>query len=452
MHRPSILYLHSHDTGRYVQPYGHPVPTPRLQAFAEQSVLFRQAFSAAPTCSPSRAALVTGQYPHCCGMHGLASTNFGYKLKDYRYHLAWTLRDAGYRTALSGVQHVARLPWADPHQMGYDRLLNYDDTDRTVSDSLSAATAFLEEPQPGPFFLSVGFFETHRDQAKGGMPYTHEPCPDPADVDSRYTQPPPGVADTPETRLDFANFKVGARILDDKVGAILDTLARTGLDRTTLVIITTDHGIAWPGCKATLSDQGLGVMLMMRGPTDMALPFEPGHVIDPMVSHLDLYPTLCELIGIDAPAWLQGKSLLPLLTGPTQKLHDVLFGEQGHHGTKEPLRSVRTDRYKLIRRFGPSVFPSNTDEGPVRDLFARHGWPGRDVEPLQLYDLLFDPLEQRNLIDSPVHQPIREELDRYLTQWMCKTEDPLLNGDIPQPPAYLARRDADKRHMANPQA
>ncbi len=79
---PNILYLHSHDTGRYVQPYGHAIPTPNIQRLAEQGVLFRKAFCAAPTCSASRACLLTGQYAHSNGMLGLAHR--GFSLRDYR--------------------------------------------------------------------------------------------------------------------------------------------------------------------------------------------------------------------------------------------------------------------------------------------------------------------------------------------------------------------------------
>ena len=89
-----MLYLHSHDTGRYVGPYGFDVPTPNLQRLAEQGVLFRQAFCAGPTCSASRAALLTGQRPHSSGMIGLAHR--GFRLNDYRHHLrAHALRRAG---------------------------------------------------------------------------------------------------------------------------------------------------------------------------------------------------------------------------------------------------------------------------------------------------------------------------------------------------------------------
>ncbi len=106
--RPNIVYIHSHDSGRYLQPYGHSVPTPHLQRLASEGVLFRQAFSAAPTCSPSRAALLTGQYAHQNGMLGLAHR--GFSLNDYSRHLVHTLGSAGYQSVLAGLQHVAANP------------------------------------------------------------------------------------------------------------------------------------------------------------------------------------------------------------------------------------------------------------------------------------------------------------------------------------------------------
>jgi N-sulfoglucosamine sulfohydrolase len=116
--RPNILYIHSHDTGRYLQPYGCAVPAPNLQRLAGQGVLFRNAFSCAPTCSPSRAGLLTGQWPHQNGMIGLAHR--GFSLNDYKKHIVHTLRAAGYRSVLAGIQHVA----ARAETIGYDTVLH----------------------------------------------------------------------------------------------------------------------------------------------------------------------------------------------------------------------------------------------------------------------------------------------------------------------------------------
>src|ERR1051326_207877 len=133
--RPNFLYIHSHDTGRYIQPYGHAVPTPNLQKLAGQGVLFRQAFNAAPTCSPSRASLLTGMCPHSNGMLGLAHR--GFSLNDYKQHIVHTLRAAGYYSALIGLQHIA----ADPAVIGYDRVVPCRST--RTEDVVPRAVEFL---------------------------------------------------------------------------------------------------------------------------------------------------------------------------------------------------------------------------------------------------------------------------------------------------------------------
>ena len=102
---PHIVYVHTHDTGRYLQPYGYAVPTPALQRMADGGTLFRQAFATAPTCSPSRASLLTSGYPHTVGMLGLA--HMGFRLDDYGRTLVALLNGAGYDTVLCGGQHIA---------------------------------------------------------------------------------------------------------------------------------------------------------------------------------------------------------------------------------------------------------------------------------------------------------------------------------------------------------
>jgi N-sulfoglucosamine sulfohydrolase len=152
--RPNILYLHSHDTGRYIQPFGHEIPTPNLQKLTDQGILFRQAFDAAPTCSPSRASLLTGECPHNNGMLGLAHR--GFSLYDYNKHILHTLRPAGYRSTLIGVQHIAK----DPSVIGYDEIIKTQGAHAAVV--APAAVKFLQSAPKQPFFLAVGFQETHR--------------------------------------------------------------------------------------------------------------------------------------------------------------------------------------------------------------------------------------------------------------------------------------------------
>src|SRR5947209_68606 len=150
----NILYIHSHDTGRYVQPYGHAIPTPNIQWLADQGVMFRNAFCAAPSCSGSRAALLTGEYCHANGMMGLAHR--GFTLNDIDHHLVRVLTAAGYHSELIGEQHVS----ATPQQLGYHVVHEIPDTNaRSVAPAaITALTSEIREP----FFMSVGFFETHR--------------------------------------------------------------------------------------------------------------------------------------------------------------------------------------------------------------------------------------------------------------------------------------------------
>ena len=280
MSKPNIVYIHSHDTGRYVQPYGHAIPTPNIQKLAEEGAVFRNAFCANPTCSPSRAALLTGQYAHSCGMGGLA--NRGWSLPVPEHLIPYTLNQADYVTALAGFQHVVR----DLKETGYQRLLSEGSVRAGAEER---ARAFIEEKHDAPFFLDVGFGETHR-RAKGfDPPPDGEPKTDP-----RYVKPPAPFPDTPVTRQDMAEYIDAARTLDRKMGVVFDALEENGLAENTLVICTTDHGLAFPRMKCHLSDHGIGIMLIVQGPGG----FDGGQVVDGLVSQIDLFPTICELAGL----------------------------------------------------------------------------------------------------------------------------------------------------------
>jgi arylsulfatase A-like enzyme len=378
--RPNILYIHSHDTGRYIQPYGFDVPTPNLQKLASEGILFRQAFDAAPTCSPSRAALLTGQCPHNNGMLGLAHR--GFSLNDYNQHIIHWLRPHDYRSTLIGVQHIAK----DPHTIGYDEVI--DAGGDHVAQVAPAAVRFLKAAPKQPFFLTVGFHETHREFAPAGLR-----------EDERFTEPPEPIPDGAATRRDMAQFHATARILDDGVGAVLNALASAGLADNTLVISTTDHGIAFPAMKCNLTVHGTSVYLIVRGPGG----FRGGKVCDAMVSHMDLYPTICDLLNIEKPGWLQGRSLMPLVNGNDQQIHEEIFAEVNYHAAYEPKRAARTLRYNYIRHFGDRTTPvlPNCDDSPSKTYWLEHGWRNQIVPRELLFDTVFDPNETRNLVNDP---------------------------------------------------
>jgi N-sulfoglucosamine sulfohydrolase len=425
---PNILYLNSHDTGRYVQPYGHSVPTPNIQWLADQGVMFRNAFCAAPSCSGSRAALLTGSYCHNNGMMGLAHR--GFSLHEPRQHVVRTLSDAGYHTELIGEQHVS----ASPAELGYDVV--HDIPDTTVNSVAPAAIDALARDMPQPFFLSVGFFETHRSYFA------------PSSVRDRlYSLPPDFLPNTAEIRSDVAAYKASARSLDHGVGSVLNTLHETGLDRNTIVICTTDHGLAFPTAKASLLDRGIGVMLIMRGPG-----IAPGSAHDELVSQIDIFPTICELAGIDAPPWLQGRSLVSLLAGDEAPgTRAEVFAELTYHAAYEPQRAIRTERFKYIRRFDEYPYPvlANCDDSPSKDAYLDRGWATRPVPRERLHDLFFNPGEGRNSIDDPDYADVAADLRTRLERWMQKTDDPLLDGPVPPPPGARINRQ-DQRSADEP--
>jgi N-sulfoglucosamine sulfohydrolase len=162
-------------------------------------------------------------------------------------------------------------------------------------------------------------------------------------------------------------------------------------------------------------------------------------VIDALVSHLDIYPTLCDLAGVAQPAFLQGESLLPLARREAAEIRNVIFAEATYHAAYEPQRAVRTQRHKYIRRFGDRDRPvlPNTDDGPSKDLLLRLGWGERRIPFEQLYDLAFDPNEAANVVDDPQYADVRRDLSERLERWMRATADPLLDGPVAPPPGAV---------------
>lgn len=460
MNRPNILYIHSHDTGRYIQPYGYAIPTPNLRKLAETGVVFRQAFNAAPTCSPSRAALLTGMCPHSAGQFGL--TNRGFELPDTSKHIVNTLKPVGYRTALFGIQHIRH----DPASIGYDYVEKNDayngrKTAQAAAEYIreSATRRMPDDRMPEgrktgdthqPFFLSVGFFETHR-------PFPGSAFSD----DPRFIRPSAPLPDTPETRKDMAAFQSSAAELDRNMGIVFQALEENGLTEHTLVICTTDHGIAFPTMKCRLTNHGTGVMLIIRGPgkrgsrmrgpgkqvTGTPCPdgFSGGRTVDALVSHIDIFPTICDLLEIEPPSWLEGKSMMPLMTGKKEEINEEVYSEVNYHCAYEPQRSVRTKRWNYIRRYLDRRTPllANCDRSPSKDLYLSRGWAESVLDQEQLYDLFFDPNETNNLAQSPKHRSVLEEMRTRLAGWMERTNDPLLTGEVPAPRTASVSRPDD---------
>jgi arylsulfatase A-like enzyme len=159
---------------------------------------------------------------------------------------------------------------------------------------------------------------------------------------------------------------------------------------------------------------------------------------------VDVFPTLCDLLSIAPPAWLQGRSLMPLVRGETEEVNEAIYGEVTYHAAYEPQRCVRTRRYKYIRRYGARRTPvrPNCDDSPSKDLWLAHGWAERELPREALYDVVWDPNEAHNLAGDPAAAEALAEMRARLDAWMAATDDPLLRGEVPVP-AGARINDAD---------
>ncbi|MEA2531353.1 MAG: N-sulfoglucosamine sulfohydrolase [Thermomicrobiales bacterium] len=414
--RPHVVQVTCHDLGRHLGCYGAAtVRTPNLDGLAAAGVRFEQVFCTAPQCSPSRSSLATGRYPHANGVMGLAHDGFGWDLNPGERHIAALLAEYGYQTHLFGLQHVTmeidRLGFAHVHRRGLGP-----DVATDVEAMLGAA------PSDTPLYLEINLEEPHRPYDQGGV------NPD----TSAGVQVPPWLPDTEAAREEFAAFQGAVHAADTAIGRILAAIDAAGLTETTLFIFTDDHGVAMPRAKCTLYDPGIGVALIVRWP---AGGLRAGSSVSSLISNVDVVPTLLEATGTAAPGNFHGRSFLPLLRGDSSTPRDAIYAEKTHHSYYDPMRAIRTERYKFIRNFETSFqveVPGDVQPGAIyrtelqRYISATHP----DVE---IYDLAADPWEQRNLAGQPEVAEAERELDARLWQWMQETGDPLLVGPVPSP-------------------
>ena len=414
--RPHVVQITCHDLGRFLGCYGvSTVRTPNLDGFAAEGTRFQAAFATAAQCSPSRAALATGRYPHANGVMGLTHDTFGWDLAPGERHVAALLADEGYETHLFGLQHVTtdvgRLGFRHIHRRGLGR-----DVATDVETVLGQGFA------GSPLYLEINLEEPHRPYNQGGV------RPDA----SFGVFIPPYLPDTDASREEIAALQGAINEADRSVGRVLAALRAAGLHDETLVLFTTDHGIAMPRAKCTMYDPGISVAMIVRWPAG-GVP--PGALVSPMISNVDVLPTLLAATWSPAPNTLHGRSFLPLLRGESYSRRDAVFAEKTFHSYYDPMRAIRSERHKFIRNFETTFLvevPSDVQAGAIyrtevqRYVAATHP----DVE---LYDLAADPLEQQNLAGQPQVANIEQTLDARLWQWMEETQDPLLDGPVPSP-------------------
>lgn len=416
----NILYIHTHDSGTYFQPYGYAVHTPHLDAFSKDAVCFDQAFCCSPTCSPSRAALLTGRYPHTNGMIGLG--NRGFAITDYQQHLVNKLNLAGYETVLCGVQHeYARYK---DHALGAQKIgyhqdittdcSQYCDQDLVLWDKQNTDVLcdWLQEYDGRrPFFASMGFFSTHREYPNLS-----------SEEDTITEDQLPAFLTKEETvRHDWAGHVKSLSLFDQNFGAIMKALKEAGLYDSTLIIFTTDHGIPYPFAKCTLFDSGIHVALMMRYPGAPA----NGQHYQGLISQIDVAPTICDLMQLQQDEGYQGISFAPVFQDIHQRLRGNIYAEINFHTSYEPTRCIRNERYKLIVSYTgyPHVHLSNIDNSPTKEYYQQKGMLDGENPMEALYDLELDPTETKNVIHEEAYQKVLQELKAQLAAWQLQTGD-----------------------------
>ena len=419
--KPNILIITNHDSGRHFGCYGvETVHTPAIDALAADGMKFENYFATVPLCSPSRGAMLTGRYPQSTGLMGLTHSPWHWSLNEGEQHLSHILRDAGYHTALFGLQHEA----ADVQTLGFEALhaQRGDGGGRCTADEVARVTAeFLKREVRAPFYAQVGFFETHRPFDFGGV------TPD----DSKGVFVPPFLSENDAVIADLAHYQGALRKADEAVGIITKGLAESGLADNTIIVFTVDHGIPYPRAKGHVYDPGLSIPLIVRWPGGG---IRGGKTCDWLLSNVDFLPTLLHLIGEPIPENVQGVSFSGAFgKGESEPPRDAIFGfmQSGE------LRCTRTKHHKLIRNFEPRrLFATPVDVS----VSVSSRWPNtaylvtsEECPAVQLFDLQKDPNEFHNAAEDPNYADIRAELDGRLWAWLEEVGDPILKGSVPTP-------------------
>ena len=443
--RPNIVFLTWHDAGRWFGGYGCPtVRTPHVDRLAAEGVRFSNHFSACAICSPSRAAIMTGTTCQRNGVMTLTNSVFANRIRPDIPHLAARARGLGYRTALFGIQHECA------HEHVHE-VLRPDEcfaTDPWANADLIAhyARHWLREREreDRPFYAQIGTYDAHLNRFYDNRPpLASEPYP-PVQDTARGVGVPPYLAGSEADRATVATLQGLLNRGDRLVGAVLDALDEAGLSDRTLVVMCVDHGPGLSRAKTTCYDAGTGVAWLLRWPG--VLP--AGRVVDALCGHVDVLPTIWDLLGQGRPEPCDGVSLAAHALGRSDApVREAVFSHM-----VENTRSVRTLAHKFIRNVRPPRWPA----GHKGDCAEQHeGFPGDYAKPpagvvpcpdwpaVELYDLARDPDELRNLAADPAHAAVRDELDSRLWSFLLDQDDFIVHDPVRTPWQLATRRDLE---------
>ena len=427
--RPNIVWISNEDMSPRLGAYGDAVArTPVLDRLAKESVRFTNAYTTAPVCAPSRAAIITGMYQTSIGAHHMRTTEDRvpelpgpYLAVPPFYVKAFPeyLRAAGYYTTnRSKTDYQFGVPFTI-----------WDETGRT-------AHWRNRTDRNQPFFSVFNIEVTHESQifpsspARAGKPLITNPG---------QLAVPPYYPDTPLVRQELARMYDNIADLDAEVGVILKQLEEDGLADNTIVFYWSDHGDGVPRAKRSLYDSGLRVPLMIRWPKGLASPIAPGSVRDDLVSFIDLAPTVLAIAGVEIPAHLQGRVLVGPRAAPAR---DYVFAARDRMDIEyDMMRSARDERFLYIRNFAPELPYAGhiiyRNQSAIMQEWLRLQaerkltgpaalWMRTSRPAEELYDTKADPHQIRDLSGDPSHRGTLERMRNAATEWMARTNDQAL--------------------------
>lgn len=388
--------------------------TPNIDRFATESIRFTKAYQVAPMCSPTRHNLLTGLWPVKTGAypnHTMA--------KEGTLSIVQQLKPAGYQVALIGKSHVqpeSVFPWDL-----YVPLTKSDDINFAAVDSFINACNTRDQP----FCLFVMSKQPHTPWNKG----------DPAQFNPEEIELPPFYVDILETRKSFCKYLAEINYMDGEFGTLLHTLDQNKVSDQSVVVYLSEQGNSLPFAKWTCYDAGVHSAYMIRWPGAI----KPGAVSDALVEYVDIVPTFLEIAGIKPSYELDGKSMVPLLTGNAREHKQYTFSLQTTRGIYSGseyygIRSVADKKFRYIINLTPEATFQNTEtQGRLfkqwqklaqTDTLARWITNRYQHRPaIELYDLDKDLYCTNNVAGNPKYRPVIERMDKVLKEWMVSCGD-----------------------------
>jgi arylsulfatase len=418
--KPNVIFFIADDVSQNdFGCYGHPIiKTPNIDTLASKGMRFDNAYLTTSSCSPSRCSIITGRYPHNTGAPEL---HVRLPLEQVRF--PELLREVGYYTVLSGKNHMF-----GNKDRAFDRITGGGGpgSEKDWVDHVK------DRPTDKPFFFWFASTDAHR-----GWGISEEaPKYDPTDMVI-----PPYMVDTEETRKDLTGYYHEVSRFDHFIGLVTAELKKQGVLENTMIVVAADNGRPFPRCKSRLYDSGIKTPWIVHYPNVI----KKSSVTQSLVSVIDLSATCLELAGVKRPAFIQGRSFLPILNDPGGQVREVVFAEHNWHVYKNHERMVRFGNYLYIRNNFPNqpnlCYESDNHYPAGAELWKAHA-AGKTTHnqfqlfanpcpPEELFHVRKDPHQLSNLFDDKKHLKNLQQARTLLAEWTKQTGDSIPENPTP---------------------